>query len=90
MRRMAGWPKHSRFKPWFEKDGSGNKGKKYEKKDGKPKRTQKGNKKRCKLYEELGRRPGSTKCRYTAEKPKYVEIHPTTLFLYFMTFFFKN
>jgi hypothetical protein len=34
MRRMAGWPKQSRFKPWFEKCGRSKKAKK----DAKPKR----------------------------------------------------
>ena len=77
MKRKAGRPKQSRFKAWFEKGGSSKKGKKDEKKDAKPKRAQKGNKNRCKLCEELGHRAGSTKCRYTAEKPKYV--HPKSI-----------
>ncbi|KAE8801784.1 hypothetical protein D1007_22581 [Hordeum vulgare] len=46
-KRKAGRPKQSRFKAWFEKDGSSKKGKK-EKIDAKPKRAQKGNKNRCK------------------------------------------
>ncbi|KAE8778320.1 hypothetical protein D1007_48752 [Hordeum vulgare] len=46
-KRKAGRPKQSRFKAWFEKDGSSKKGKK-DKKDAKPKRAQKGNKNRCK------------------------------------------
>ena len=37
MRRKAGRPKQNRYKAWFEKGGSGKKGKK----DGKPKRVQK-------------------------------------------------
>jgi hypothetical protein len=45
MRRKAGRPQQSRFKAWFEKGGSKKKGKKYEKKNDKPKRAQKGNKK---------------------------------------------
>ena len=65
-KRKAGRPKVSRFKAWFEKGSSSKKGKK----DDKPKRPQKGNKNRCKLCEELGHRQGSTKCRYTPEKPK--------------------
>src|SRR3954470_19167626 len=77
MKRKAGRPKQSRFKAWFEKGGSSKKGKKDEKKDAKPKRAQKGNKDRCKLCEELGHRAGSTKWRYTAEKPKYV--HPKSI-----------
>nr|XP_045090106.1 uncharacterized protein LOC123497564 [Aegilops tauschii subsp. strangulata] len=65
-KRKAGRPKQSRFKAWFEKGGSSKKGKK----DGKPKRAQKGNKNRCKLCQELGHRVGSVKCRYTPDKPK--------------------
>ena len=66
MRIKTGRPKQSRYKAWFEKGGSSKKGKK----DGKPKRAQKGNKNRCKLREELGHRPGSTKCRCTDERSK--------------------
>ena len=40
----------------------------------KPKKTQKGNKNRCKLCEELGHRIGSPRCRYTPERPKYVNV----------------
>ncbi|KAE8772248.1 hypothetical protein D1007_55756 [Hordeum vulgare] len=40
------------------------------KKDGKPKRSQKGNKNRCKLCQELGHRAGSSKCCYTPKRPK--------------------
>jgi len=69
-KRKAGRPKESRFKAWFEKGGSSKKGK--GKKDAKPKRSQKGNKNRCKLCQELGHRKGSPKCRYTPERPKYV------------------
>ena len=64
-RRKAGRPKQSRLKPWFEKGGSSKKGKKYDN----PKSSQKGNKNRCKLCEELGHRAGSTVCRYTPERP---------------------
>ena len=70
-KRMAGRPKQSRFKAWFEKGGSSKKGKK----DGKPKRAQKGNKNRCKLCQKLGHRVGSVKCRYTHDKPKYVLVY---------------
>ena len=70
-KRKAGRPKQSRFKAWFEKGGSSKKGKK----DGKPKRAQKGNKNRCKLCQELGHRVGSVKCRYTPDKPKYVLVY---------------
>jgi hypothetical protein len=42
------------------------------KKDEKPKRSQKGNKNRCKLCEELGHRVGSPVYRYTPERTKYV------------------
>ena len=71
-KRKAGRPKESRFKAWFEKGGSSKKGK--GKKDAKPKRSQKGNKNRCKLCQELGHRKGSPKCRYTPERPKYVYV----------------
>ncbi|KAE8788506.1 hypothetical protein D1007_37433 [Hordeum vulgare] len=40
------------------------------KKDGKPKRSQKGNKNRCKLCQELGHRVGSSKCCYTHKRLK--------------------
>ena len=69
-KRKAGRPKQSRFKAWFEKGGS-----KKKKTDDKPKRTQKGNKNRCKLCQELGHRAGSAKCRFTPEKPKYVLVY---------------
>jgi hypothetical protein len=49
-KRKAGRPRVSRFKAWFEKGGSSKKVKKNEN----PKRSQKGNKNRCKLCEELG------------------------------------
>ena len=71
-KRKAGRPKESRFKAWFEKGGSSKKGK--GKKDENPKRSQKGNKNRCKLCQELGHRKGSPKCRYTPERPKYVYV----------------
>jgi hypothetical protein len=67
-KRKAGRPRVSRFKAWFEKGGSSKKAKK----DEKPKRSQKGNKNRCKLCEELGHRVGSPVCRYTPERTKYV------------------
>ncbi|XP_044978853.1 uncharacterized protein LOC123446244 [Hordeum vulgare subsp. vulgare] len=67
-KRKAGRPKGSRFKAWFERGGSSKKGK--GKKDGKPKRSQKGNKNRCKLCQELGHRAGSSKCCYTPKRPK--------------------
>jgi hypothetical protein len=71
-RRKAGMPKQNRFKAWFEKGGSSKK----EKKDNaeKPKRTQKGNKNRCKLCEKLRHKISSPKCRYTPERPKYVNV----------------
>jgi hypothetical protein len=70
MRRKAGRPKQSRYKPLFEKGGSREKDKKDEKKDAKPKRPPKGKKNRCKSCEELRHRDGSTKCRYTDPKGK--------------------
>ena len=83
-RRKAGRPKQSRFKAWFEKGGSSKNGKKD--KDVKPKRAKKGSKNRCKLCEELGHRIGSTKCRYTPERPKYVNfvVCVCVLFLLFL------
>ena len=77
--RQAGWPKQSRYKAWFEKGGSSKKAKK----DDKPKRSQKGNKHRCKLCEDLGHRAGSTKCRYTPERPKYVHVCVVIVFVTF-------
>ena len=68
-KRKAGRPKESRFEAWFERGGSSKKGK--GKKDGKPKRSQKGNKNRCKLCQELGHGAGSSKCCYTPKRPKY-------------------
>jgi hypothetical protein len=70
--RKAGRPKQSRFKEWFEKGGCREKGTKD--KDVKRKRAQKGNRNRCKMCEELGHRIGSPKCRYTAARPKYVNL----------------
>ena len=54
--------------------------------DGKPKRPKKGNKNRCKLCEELGHRIGSTQCRYTPERPKYVNFVVCVLFLILLLF----
>jgi hypothetical protein len=65
-KRKAGRPKMSRYKAWFERGRSSKKGKK----DGKPKRAQKGNKNRCRCCQELGHRAGSTKCIYTPERTK--------------------
>jgi hypothetical protein len=78
MRRKACRPQQSRFKAWFEKGGSRKKRKKDEKKNGMPKRAQKGNKNRCKRCEELVHRAGSAKCRYTPSK--YVLVHPKNSF----------
>jgi hypothetical protein len=66
-KRKPGRPRVSRYKAWFEKGRSSKKG---ENKDVEPKRSQKGNKNRCKLCQELGHRAGSPKCRYTPEKTK--------------------
>jgi hypothetical protein len=66
-KRKPGRPRVSRYKAWFEKGRSSKKGKN---KDVEPKRSQKGNKNRCKLCQELGHRAGSPKCRYTPEKTK--------------------
>jgi hypothetical protein len=86
-KRKTGRPKQSRYKAWFEKGGSGKKGKKDgkndEKKDEKPKRSQKGNKNGCKFCQTLGHRGGSTKCRYTPVKPRYVQIFRCTVFVVF-------
>ena len=59
------------------------KGKKDGKKDDKPKRSQKGNKNRCKHCQELGHRGGSTKCRYTPVRPRYVQVLRCTVFVVF-------
>jgi hypothetical protein len=79
-KRKAGRPRVSRFKAWFEKGGSSKKAKK----DEKPKRSQKGNKNRCKLCEELGHRVGSPVCRYTPERTKYIFL--VLLFCCFFTY----
>ena len=83
-KRKAGRPKQSRFKAWFEKGGSSKKKKKDQ--DEKPKRPKKGNKNRGKLCEELGHRVGSTQCRYTPERPKYVNFVVCVLFLILLLF----
>jgi hypothetical protein len=78
-KRKAGKPRVSRFKAWFEKGGSSKK-----EGDKKPKRSQKGNRNRCKLCEELGHQVGSPVCYYTPERTKYVFL--LLLFCYFFTY----
>jgi hypothetical protein len=85
-RKKAGWPKVNRFKAWFEKGGSSKKGNKEEKKDGKPKRQQKGNKNRCKLCDELGHRARSAKCHYTL--PKYESLFISSKYMQAVMFLF--
>src|SRR3954471_13745233 len=82
-KRKAGRPKQSIFKAWFEKGGSSKKGKK----DDKPKRPQKGNKNICKLCQELRHQTGSSKCRYTPEKPKKYSIFFCYCYCFFFTLF---
>jgi hypothetical protein len=85
-RRKVGSPKVDRFKALFQKGGSSKKGKKEEKKDGKPKRQQKGNKNRCKAYEELGHRAGSAKCGYTF--PNYESLLISSKYMQTVMFLF--
>jgi hypothetical protein len=73
----AGRPRVSRFKAWFVKVGVVKR-----EKDENPKRSQKGNKNRCKLCEELGHQVGSPVCHYTPERINYV-----FLLLLVITFF---